>query len=124
MKTFRNLLLVSAVGLAQPVFAQYPKIPQDVQRWSDSLLGAERKSSDEAWAKALPIIEKEAKEGKPYIPWAARPYDLPQANIIAFPGAEGGGAYSFGGRGGKVIVESASSFASRGRNASIPAVAF
>jgi len=104
MKKFRNLLLVSAVGLAQPVFAQYHKIPQDVQRWSDSLLNAERKSSDEAWAKALPIIEKEAKEGKPYIPWAARPYDLPQANIIAFPGAEGGGAYSFGGRGGKVIV--------------------
>ena len=104
MKKFRNLLLVSAVGLAQPVFAQYPKIPQNVQRWSDSLLNAERKYSDEAWAKALPIIEKEAREGKPYIPWAARPYDLPQANIVAFPGAEGGGAYSFGGRGGKVIV--------------------
>ncbi|MFC3829753.1 MULTISPECIES: polysaccharide lyase [Niastella] len=104
MKKFRNLLLVSAVGLAQPVFAQYPKIPQDVQRWSDSLMNAERKQSDEAWAKALPIIEKEAREGKPYIPWAARPYDLPQANIVAFPGAEGGGAYSFGGRGGKVIV--------------------
>src|ERR1051325_6999721 len=104
MKKFRNLLLVSAVGLAQPVFAQYPKIPQNVQRWADSLMSAERKRSDEAWDKALPIIEKEAREGKPYIPWAARPYDLPQANIIAFPGAEGGGAYSFGGRGGKVIV--------------------
>jgi hypothetical protein len=104
MKKFRNLLLVSAVGLAQPVFAQYPKIPQDVQRWADSLMNAERKHSDEAWDKALPIIEKEAREGKPYIPWAARPYDLPQANIVAFPGAEGGGAYTFGGRGGKVIV--------------------
>src|SRR3954466_9124056 len=104
MKKFRNLLLVSAVGLAQPVFAQYPKIPQDVQRWSDSLMNAERIRSDEAWDKALPIIEKEARAGKPYIPWAARPYDLPQADIPAFPGAEGGGAYSFGGRGGKVIV--------------------
>ena len=104
MKKFRNLLLVSAVGLAQPVFAQYPKIPQNVQRWSDSLLGAEKLHSDEAWAKALPIIDKEAREGKPYIPWAARPYDLPQAKTVAFPGAEGGGAYSFGGRGGKVIV--------------------
>jgi hypothetical protein len=104
MKKFRNLLFLSAVGLAQPVFAQYPKIPQDVKRWSDSLLEAESKHSDEAWAKALPIIEKEAREGKPYIPWAARPYDLPQAKIVAFPGAEGGGAYSFGGRGGKVIV--------------------
>jgi hypothetical protein len=104
MKKFRNLLFLSAVGLAQPAFAQYPKIPQDVKRWSDSLMEAERKHSDEAWAKALPIIEKEAKEGKPYIPWASRPYDLPQAKIVAFPGAEGGGAYSYGGRGGKVIV--------------------
>lgn len=104
MKKFRNLLFLSAVGLAQPVFAQYPKIPQDVKRWSDSLLQAEEKSSDAAWNKAWPTIEKEAKEGKPYIPWASRPYDLPQAKIVAFPGAEGGGAYSFGGRGGKVIV--------------------
>jgi hypothetical protein len=104
MKMFRNLLVVSAVGLATPALAQYPKIPQDVQKWSDSLLNAERIHSDEAWAKALPIIEKEAREGKPYIPWAARPYDLPQAKTVAFPGAEGGGAYSFGGRGGKVIV--------------------
>ena len=101
---FRNLLIVSAVGLATPALAQYPKIPQEVQKWSDSLLNAERIHSDEAWAKALPIIEKEAREGKPYIPWAARPYDLPQAKTVAFPGAEGGGAYSFGGRGGKVIV--------------------
>src|SRR3954462_11074255 len=95
MKKFRNLLLLSAVGLAQPVFAQYPKIPQDVQRWSASLLNAERKTSDEAWAKALPIIEKEARADKPYIFWAARPYDWPHSNIVAFPGAEGGGAYSF-----------------------------
>ena len=101
---FRNLLVVSAVALATPALAQYPKIPQDVQKWSDSLLTAERIQSDAAWAKALPIIEKEAREGKPYIPWAARPYDLPQAKTVAFPGAEGGGAYSFGGRGGKVIV--------------------
>ena len=60
--------------------------------------------SNAAWAKALPVIEKEAKNGRPYIPWAARPIDLPQADIPAFPGAEGGGAFSFGGRGGRVIV--------------------
>jgi hypothetical protein len=68
--------------------------------------------SDEAWAKALPIIEADAKKGKPYIPWAAKPGDLPQATIPAFPGAEGGGAYSFGGRGGKVYV--VTSLADRG----------
>src|SRR5699024_11063901 len=41
---------------------------------------------------------------KPYVPFAHRPYDLPQANIPAFPGAEGGGMYTFGGRGGEVYV--------------------
>lgn len=104
MKIFRNLLLVSAVGVTTPALAQYPKIPRDVQQWSDSLMNAERVRSDAAWDKALPIITEEAKKGRPYIPWAARPYDLPQASVPAFPGAEGGGAYSFGGRGGKVIV--------------------
>ncbi|RRB02428.1 pectate lyase family protein [Larkinella rosea] len=86
------------------VFAQYPTIPPEVQKQSDDLINESYRQSNIAWQKALPIIEKEAKEGKPYIPWAARPVDLPQASIPAFPGAEGGGAYSFGGRGGKVIV--------------------
>ncbi|MRS64571.1 polysaccharide lyase [Larkinella terrae] len=84
--------------------AQYPTIPADVQKQSDNLLNESYRQSNIAWQKALPIIEKEAKEGKPYIPWASRPVDLPQASIPAFPGAEGGGAYAFGGRGGKVIV--------------------
>lgn len=104
LKFVCNVLFAVAIGLTQPVFAQYPEIPSDVQRASDSLLNEARKQSDIAWAKALPIIHKEATEGKPYIPWATRPYDLPQAEIPAFPGAEGGGKYSFGGRGGKVYV--------------------
>lgn len=84
--------------------AQYPTIPPDVQKWSDSLMKAATAHSDSAWWLALPIIKEEAKHGRPYIPWAARPYDLPQAEIPAFPGAEGGGKFSNGGRGGKVIV--------------------
>jgi len=84
--------------------AQYPSIPPDVQRWSDSLMKAATKHSDSAWAFAYPIVKEEAQKGRPYIPWAARPYDLPQAEIPAFPGAEGGGKFSFGGRGGKVYV--------------------
>ena len=98
------MLRADVICLFKPVFAQYPQIPSDVQRASDSLLNEARKQSDLAWAKALPIIEKEAKEARPYIPWANRPDDLPQADIPAFPGAEGGGKYSFGGRGGKVYV--------------------
>ena len=37
------------------------------------------------------------------MPWAARPYDLRQAKIPAFPGAAGGGMFTFGGRGGKAV---------------------
>ena len=100
----RLILLISSVFILQSAFAQYPDIPKDVQRWSDSLMKAATDHSQKAWLKALPIIQEEAKHGRPYIPWAARPVDLPQAEIPAFPGAEGGGKYSFGGRGGKVIV--------------------
>ncbi|UFH52662.1 polysaccharide lyase family 1 protein [Spirosoma sp. KNUC1025] len=99
------LLLSAALLVAQhTASAQYPTIPADVQKESDDLLKEARRQSDIAWEKAKPIIDKEAKEGKPYVPWAARPVDLPQASIPAFPGAEGGGAFTFGGRGGKVIV--------------------
>ncbi|MBS1653438.1 MAG: polysaccharide lyase [Bacteroidetes bacterium] len=84
--------------------AQYPDISAAVQKKSDSLLEAATKHSDSAWAIAYPIIMEQARHGKPYIPWASRPDELPQATIPAFPGAEGGGKYSFGGRGGRVIV--------------------
>jgi hypothetical protein len=98
-----NLLLTVCL-MSVNVFAQYPTIPSDVQRSSDSLMRAAIKHSDAAWALALPIIREEAKKGKPYVDFASRPTDLPQSTLLAFPGAEGGGMYSFGGRGGKVIV--------------------
>lgn len=89
---------------AGSVVAQYPDIPKDVQQKSDSLMRAANAHSDSAWKVAWPIIQQQAKEGKPYIPWASRVDELPQSDILAFPGAEGGGRYSFGGRGGKVYV--------------------
>jgi hypothetical protein len=88
----------------QHAFAQYPDITPAVQKQSDSLLNEAKKHSDSAWAVAYPIIERDAKQGKPYIPWASRFDELPQSDIPAFPGAEGGGKFSFGGRGGKTIV--------------------
>jgi hypothetical protein len=87
-----------------PVTAQRPKVPKDVQRAEDERRAAYEKPEDEAWEKAQPELAKWAEKGKPYIPWAAKPSDLPQADIPAFPGAWGGGMYSFGGRGGKVYV--------------------
>jgi len=82
----------------------YPKVPSDIMAAANAENAAAKKLSDEAFARALPEIEAWAKKGKPYIPGAAKPEDLPQAKIPAFPGAWGGGMYSFGGRGGKVIV--------------------
>ena len=104
-KNFLNLLFSAALMLsASSAFAQYPKIPENVKKESDSMMKEAYRQSDVAWEKAKPIILKEEKEGKPYIPRAGRPTDLPQSELLAFPGAEGGGAYSFGGRGGRVIV--------------------
>ncbi|WP_231490928.1 polysaccharide lyase family 1 protein [Pedobacter sp. Leaf170] len=104
-KNLFTLLFSSALILsAGSAFAQYPNIPDKIKKESDSMMKQAYRQSDIAWEKAKPIIEQEAKQGKPYIPWAGRPNDLPQAEIVAFPGAEGGGAYSFGGRGGRVIV--------------------
>ncbi|MDR2917302.1 MAG: polysaccharide lyase [Tannerella sp.] len=96
------LFMVELVGIQ--AFAQYPDVPDDVKKATDKMMEETQRLSDIAWEKALPVIDKEARTGKPYVPWAARPSDLPQADIPVFPGAQGGGAYSFGGRGGKVII--------------------
>lgn len=104
LKIIASFAILFVVGILNQAKAQYPEIPAQVQKWSDSLLKAAKQHSDSAWVFAYPIVKEEAKHGKPYIPWATRPYDLPQAEIPAFPGAEGGGKFSFGGRGGKVFV--------------------
>lgn len=83
---------------------QYPSVPPDVAAEAQQRSMAARQRSDEAWERALPIIRQWESDGKPYLPGARVPNDLPQASIPAFPGAEGGGMFSFGGRGGKVLV--------------------
>jgi hypothetical protein len=98
------LLVLTLILCVKLSFAQYPDIPADVQHKADSLLRAAERHSDSAWVIAWPIIKAAAQNGKPYIPFAAKPDDLPQSEIPAFPGAEGGGKFSFGGRGGRVIV--------------------
>jgi hypothetical protein len=100
-----GIVFVSAIILVGiSARAQYPSVPADIQRAADEAKRAADQRSDEAFAKAMPVIDEWAKKGKPYLPGAGKPDDLPQAKIPAFPGAEGGGMYSFGGRGGKVFV--------------------
>ena len=105
MKNFEKLmsaLLLSACVL--PAAAQYPTIPDSIKARIERQQAEIDRLSDAAWNKALPIVEQEAINGRPYKPWASRPGDLLKAEIPAFPGAEGGGAYTPGGRGGKVLV--------------------
>ena len=101
----KKLIVLSlALLTALTGFAQYPSLTPEARAKAQEVLGAARKASDAAWEKALPIVKQEALEGRPYVPWASRPYDLMQAEIPAFPGAEGGGMYTQGGRGGKVLT--------------------
>jgi hypothetical protein len=84
--------------------AQYPVVPKEVEDSASKAEDVWKKRSDENWKLARVDMEAEEKKGKPFIPWAEKPSDLPQATVPAFPGAEGGGKFSFGGRGGKVLV--------------------
>ena len=90
--------------VAASLFAQYPTIPDSVKArgMAEEIMWA--KMDHDTWQKAVPIVMAQMLDGKPFVPWANQPSDLRQATIPAFPGAEGGGMYSFGGRGGRILV--------------------
>lgn len=94
------VLILSPLSL----FAQYPDVPEDVKKVAEEMIRKESKFADSIMEANKAILHAEMVKGRPYIRWAERPTDLPQAKIPAFPGAEGGGKYTFGGRGGKVIT--------------------
>lgn len=87
-----------------PLFAQYPVIPESVKEEGKRMEAEIERKASLAWGKALPIVMEEEAKGRPYKPWASKPEDLVKSDIPAFPGAEGGGMFTPGGRGGKVIV--------------------
>lgn len=103
------ILGLTGMGIAH---AQYPTVPDSVKERAAREQARWNRLDEEAWERALPIVMKEEAKGRPYRPWAAKPEDLPQAMIPAFPGAEGGGAFTPGGRGGRVYV--VTSLADRG----------
>lgn len=101
----KTVLTVAAVFAALQLNAQYPTIPDSVKQRGARIEAEWDAASDKAWEKAYPVVMKEEKEnGRPYRPWASKPEDLIKSDLLAFPGAEGGGAYTPGGRGGKVYV--------------------
>jgi hypothetical protein len=105
MKQIRTAVAAAMLAASVlPAFAQYPVIPDSVKARGARQQEEIDKLSDQAWEKALPIVMEEAQKGRPYKPWASKPEDLLKSDIPAFPGAEGGGAFTPGGRGGKVIV--------------------
>jgi hypothetical protein len=64
-KNLSNLLFTTALILsANYTFAQYPNIPADIKKSSDSMMKEAYHQSDIAWEKAKPIIAKEAGEGQ------------------------------------------------------------
>lgn len=98
-----TILLATVLTLAtQSGFAResWPPMPDDEKQRQDTW----KQHEDAVLAAVQPALAEGAKQGKPFIPWASKPGDLPQAKIPAFPGAEGGGEFSFGGRGGKIYV--------------------
>lgn len=104
----RNTIIKATLVLAamSPValMAQYPELNEQAKQDYTTMIEAARQHADSAWEVAKPIVEQQAREGRPYVPWASRPDDLVKATIPAFPGAEGGGMYTPGGRGGKVLT--------------------
>jgi hypothetical protein len=94
---FSAVLSLTPSGLAREKWPQMPEAEKQCQaEW--------KQHEQEVLTNVQPELAEWAKKGKPFIPWAAKPGDLPQAAVPAFPGAEGGGKFSFGGRGGKIYV--------------------
>lgn len=98
--TKRNLIVATMLAASSlSVSAQYPTIPDSVKVREAEENTLWEQQNDAAWQKAMPVVVQNMFEGKPFVPQCSKPSDLKQAAIPAFPGAEGGGMYSFGGRG-------------------------
>lgn len=107
MKNNRIQRIVSIGALSvcsMTLWAQYPIIPDSVKQRVARQTAEFEARADAAWSKALPRVLAQSDKGRPFVPWASKPEHLIKSDIPAFPGAEGGGAFTPGGRGGDVYV--------------------
>lgn len=104
IRLFSTISIILSLTQTRTLQAQYPAIPDSVKLREASMSAVWDSLDGIAWQKAAPMVMEEMLRGKPFVPWAAEPRDLKQAAIPAFPGAEGGGMYAFGGRGGRVFT--------------------
>src|SRR5699024_24735 len=100
----RLFLLFVMLGISGTAFAQYPDVPEEARKKAEQAKQAAWESVNAKREAAKERRDSLHTHGKPQLPWAATPSDLPQAKSPAIPGAKGGGMYTFGGRGGDVYV--------------------
>ena len=62
MKKMCVTIVMTLIGCA--IIAQYPQIPPALQDSTDKEMAKASKLADEAWQRALPIIESDAKKRK------------------------------------------------------------
>ena len=90
MQTMKTVKLLTTALLALGCLsarAQYPRVADNIKAEAAAQKAVAEKLSDEAFARAMPVIKEWEAKGKPYLPGAGKPGDLPQAKIPAFPGA-------------------------------------
>src|ERR1017187_6683476 len=99
---FTATVLSASLFLNQSVFARekWPGM-DEVEKARDAKW---KLHEQEVLTNIQPQLDEWAKKGKPFYVNAEVPADLPQADVPAFPGAEGAGKFTFGGRGGKIFV--------------------
>ena len=77
----RLILMATVMATTLTVSAQYPDLTSEAKNYIENQKKQWQAHSDSAWKVAFPVVIEEAKAGRPYVPWASRPYDLRQAHL-------------------------------------------